>query len=167
MNRPLTIALSVVVLLAVAGGCFYGGSLYGRSQARAALSTGRQGAFGGQANFGANAQGTPNARRTGGQGAQGGGFVMGQIDQVADGSLTLTDSNGKQTKVLVTNTTLIQKQASVTLTDLKQGETVVVSGSAGTDGSITARSVQVSPAGSLPGFGGANGNRSGGATSTP
>jgi hypothetical protein len=165
MNRTLTIILSVVVLLGVAGGSFYGGSLYGRTQARAALSASRQGAFGGQANFGADAQGTPNARRAGGQG---GGFVMGQIDQVAKGSLTLTDNNGKQTKVMVTNTTLIQKQASVTLTDLKQGETVIVSGSAGTDGSITARSVQVSPAGSVPGFGGAPGGaRAGGGTPSP
>jgi Domain of unknown function (DUF5666) len=161
MNRTLTIVLAVVVLLAVAGGSFYGGSLYGRSQAQATLSAARQGGFGGAGNSGANAQGTPGARRAG---VQGGGFVTGQIDQVADGSLTLTDNNGKQTKVLVTNTTLIQKQASVALTDIKQGETVVVSGNTGTDGSITARSVQVSPAGSLPGFGGGPG---GGRTTNP
>src|SRR5512133_1334542 len=102
MNRTLTAVLSVVVLLAVAGGSFFGGSLYGRSQAQASFSVIRQGAFGGQGNFGPNAQGTPNARRLG---AQGGGFVVGQIDEIADGSLMLTDNNGKQTKVLVTNTT--------------------------------------------------------------
>jgi NADPH-dependent curcumin reductase CurA len=93
---------------------------------------------------------------------------MGQIDQVAAGSLVLTDNNGKQTKVLVTNTTLIQKQASVALSDLKQGETVVVSGSAGTDGSITARSVQVSPAGGVGCFGGGpGGSRTTNPTPTP
>jgi Domain of unknown function (DUF5666) len=161
MSRVLTSVLAVVVLLAVAGGSFFGGSLYGRSQAQATLSAARQGGFGGAGNSGANAQGTPGARRTGGQG---GGFVMGQIDQVAAGSLVLTDNNGKQTKVLVTNTTLIQKQASVALSDLKQGETVVVSGSAGTDGSITARSVQVSPAGGVGGLGGGPG---GGRTTNP
>ena len=165
MNRTATIILSVVVLLAVAGGSFYGGSLYGRSQAQTARSAIRQGGPGGTGNFGANAQGTPGARRAGGQG---GGFVTGQIDQVAADSLLLTDSTGKQTKVLVSNTTLIQKQASVALADLKQGETVSVSGSAGTDGSITARSVQVSPAGSVPGFGGGpGGNRTGTPTPTP
>ncbi len=166
MKRPLSIILSVVVLLAVAGGSFYGGSLYGRSQVQSAFSANRAGAFGGQGNFGANAQGTPNARRTAGQGAPG-GFVMGQIDQIAGDSLTLTANDGKQTKVLVTNTTLIQKQASVTLADLAQGETVIVSGSTGTDGSITARSLQVSPAGSVPSFGGGPGGNRNGSAPTP
>jgi hypothetical protein len=55
--------------------------------------------------------------------------------------------------VNVTETTLIEKNMSVKLGDLARGETVIVSGSQGTDGSITARSVQVAPAGRL-GFGG-------------
>ncbi len=153
MNRTLTIVLALVVLLVVAGGCFYAGSLYGRSQVQAAFANARQGGFGGQGNFGPNAQGTPGARRNG----QGGGFVVGQVDEVANGSLTLTDNNGKQTKVTVTDTTLIQKQAQVPLTDIKQGETVIVSGSTGSDGSITARSVQVAQPGSVPAFGGRGG----------
>ena len=61
--------------------------------------------------------------------------------------MVVTDNNGKETQVKVTDTTLIEKQASVKLTDLTTGETVIVSGSTAADGSITARSVQVAPAG--------------------
>jgi hypothetical protein len=61
--------------------------------------------------------------------------------------LIIKDDTGKQTQVRVTDTTLIEKNASIVLADLKQGETVIVSGTADSDGSITARSVQVMPAG--------------------
>ena len=47
----------------------------------------------------------------------------------------------------VTDTTLIEKNASVTVAELTTGETIIVSGTPGSDGSITARSVQVAPAG--------------------
>jgi hypothetical protein len=49
--------------------------------------------------------------------------------------------------VKVTDTTLIEKQASVKLSDLSQGETVMISGSTGADGTVTARTVQVAPRG--------------------
>ena len=55
----------------------------------------------------------------------------------------------------MTDTTLIEKNASVTVADLTTGETVIVSGTPGSDGSITARSVQVAQAGRL-GPGGAD-----------
>jgi hypothetical protein len=70
-------------------------------------------------------------------------MLVGEIQSISNGVLTVTDQSGKQTQVTVTDTTLIQKQASVTVADLEEGDTVMVSGSQGTDGSITARSVQV------------------------
>jgi hypothetical protein len=154
MNRTVRIILGIVVLVLVAGASFYGGTVYGKSQAQAALAARRQGAFPGA---GANGQFTgqpgPNGR-TGGQG----GMLFGQIKEIGEGALTVTDNNGKETKVTVTDTTLIEKQASVKLTDLAQGETVMVSGSQGTDGTITARSVQVAPMGRFgPGGPGAAG----------
>ena len=101
-------------------------------------------------------QGQPGANaRAGGQGG-----IFGQIDSIGDGVLVIKDNNGQQTQVKVTDTTLIEKQAAVKLTDLKTGETVIVSGSKGADGVITARSVQVAPAGRF----GAGGP---GATPTP
>jgi hypothetical protein len=143
MNRTVRIILGIVVLVLVAGASFYGGMVYGKNQEQAALAARRQGAFPGA---GANGQLTGQAganARTGGQG----GMLFGQIDSIGDGALVVKDNNGKQTQVKVTDTTLIEKQASVKLTDLTTGETVIISGSTAADGSITARSVQVAPAG--------------------
>jgi hypothetical protein len=147
MNRTLRIILSILVLIIVAAGGFVGGMFYGqsRSQAQFAARRGEGGAFfvqGGQpGQNGGNRQGTPSAR-----GGFGGG-IFGQIQQVGDGVLVIQDQNGKQTQVKVTDTTLIEKNASVPLSELKTGETVIVSGTTGSDGTITARSVQVAPAG--------------------
>jgi hypothetical protein len=144
MKRAVWIIVGIVVLLLVAGGSFFGGTVYGKNQAQAALIARRQGGFGG-AN--SNAQGQPGANgRIGGQGG-----MFGQIQSIGDGSLVIKDNNGKETQVKVTDTTLIQKQATVKLNDLATGETVIVSGSTGADGTITARSVQVAPAGRFGG----------------
>lgn len=152
MNRTVTkIILGIGVLLAVAGGSFFGGTLVGKKQAQATLTAAPQaGAFPGPARDGA----VPGAGQRGIQGSAQGGMLIGQIQEIGDGMMVVTDSNGKQTQVKVTETTLIEKQASVTLADLAAGETVMVSGSKADDGSITARSVQVGAAGRF-GAGGA------------
>ena len=142
MNRTMRIILGIVVVLLVAGGSFFGGTVYGKAQAQTQLAARRQGVFPGA---GGNGQftGQPGANaRAGGQGG-----IFGQIESIADGVLVIKDNNGKQTQVKVTDTTLIEKQAAVKLTDLAIGETVIVSGSQGADGTITARSVQSAPAG--------------------
>jgi len=136
MKRTVWIILGIVVLLLVAGGSFFGGTVYGKNQAQTALAARRPGGFGG-----ANAQPGANGRTVG----QGG--LFGQIESIGEGVLVIKDNNGQQTQVKVTDTTLVEKQAAVMLTDLKTGENVIVSGSKGTDGVITARSVQVAPAG--------------------
>lgn len=142
MKRTGWVILGIVVLLLVAGGSFFGGTLYGKNQAQAAFAVRRQGGFGG-----ANGQAQPGANgRIGGQGG-----VFGQIESIDAGALVIKDNNGQQTQVKVTDTTLIQKQATVKLTDLATGETVIVSGNKGADGVITARSVQVAPAGRFGG----------------
>ena len=41
MNRTVRIILGIVVLLAVAGGSFFGGTLYGKNQAQTAFSARR------------------------------------------------------------------------------------------------------------------------------
>ncbi len=152
MNRTATnITLGIGVLLAVAGGSFFGGTLVGKKQAQATFAAALQGgAFPGAARNGA----FPGAGQRGSQGGAQGGMLIGQIQEIGDGVMVITDAAGKQTQVKVTDTTLIEKQASVTLADLAAGETVMVSGSRADDGSITARSVQVGAAGRF-GMGGA------------
>jgi hypothetical protein len=154
MNKALLTAVAIILVLAIAGGSFYGGMVYGKSQAQAArLAGGAVFMAGGPNASGVNAAGTPGAFRPQRSG-QGGGMTVGTIKEISDGVLVLTNADGKETQIKVTDTTMIEKNASVELTDLAEGETVLVSGSAGTDGTITARLVQVAPQGRFGMMGG-------------
>lgn len=147
MNRTLRLVLGVVIVLAVAAGSFYAGTVYGQNRAQAQFTARRQGFMGQGGPFPIGTPGTP-----GPGGRMGGGMVFGQIEQVGEGLLVIKDNNGQQIQVHVTDTTLIEKNMSVSLNDLQEGETVLVSGTRGDDGSITARSVQVAPPGRFGGF---------------
>jgi len=148
MNRVLTIVLGVLVVVVIAAGSFYGGTVFGKNQAQPTfpvLGEGEglprvRGQFGpppgGQA-------GTESGQFTGRQG----GMLFGEIQTIGSGALTVTDPSGQQITVYIADTTLIQKQATVTLADLEEGETVIISGNRDDDGNITARSLQVSPGG--------------------
>ena len=145
MNRVITIVLGVLVAVVIAAGSFYGGMIYGKNQAQAELPVpgDMEGMPGGRGQFGALPGGQGVVERGQIVGEQG-GMLFGEIQSIGSGELTITDESGQQVQVYVTDTTLIQKQASVTLADLQEGETVVISGSRGDDGSITARMLQVS-----------------------
>jgi hypothetical protein len=151
MNRVAVAGIGALIAVAVGGGSFFGGMMYGESQARSSF-TGQAGAAGrfgaGQAGQG----GTQGSGQTGTQGgARAGGLVFGTIQSLGANDLTVTEQNGNVVQVHVTGTTLIQKQASVGLADLTQGDSVVVSGSQGSDGSITAGSLQVTTGGGFSG----------------
>jgi hypothetical protein len=151
MNKAVKIILAVVIVVAVAGGSFYAGTVYARSQIQSQFAA-RMGGFGENGQPGAFiVQGA--GQGAGQRGSNGpGGMTFGTIQQITDGALTIKDQSGKETQVKVTDTTLIEKNTSVSLDDLAEGETVIVSGSQASDGSITARSVRVAPAGRF-GFG--------------
>ncbi|MGB8648318.1 MAG: hypothetical protein WCF84_23990 [Anaerolineae bacterium] len=143
MNRITKIIVGVVLAIILAGSSFYGGILYARGPGRTTQASGR---FAGAPN-GNNGQNGTGAPGQGGLGQGRGGGLFGQVVQAGDGVLVISDNNGAQTKILVTDTTLIEKNASVKLTDIAQGETVIVSGAQAADGTYTARSIQVAPAG--------------------
>jgi hypothetical protein len=157
MNKGLQSALITVVVLVLLAGSFYGGMLLGERRARADLPAAFRDRM---AQFGQGAEGLPGAgegmRGQGGVarfGVQGGG-VFGQIEEIDGSTIVVTGFNGQQTVVQITDTTLIEKYASVTAADLAIGEQVIVSGSENDDGSVTARSVQVAPRGRLAPGGG-------------
>ena len=159
MNRTAMIIVGIVVVLAVGGGSFYGGTVYGKSQAQAAIpllldqqADGQPG-FTGQAGWqGGGFQ--PGAGRLGGEAGErriAGGMTFGQIESIEGSEIVLAGADNQKVRVRVTDTTLIEKNASVTVQQLEVGESVTVSGSSNEDGTITARSLSVVPAGRFVG----------------
>lgn len=156
MRKPVLIILIVAAFLLAAAGSFYGGMVYGKQQAGATFAAGLppdgQAVFiGGRTGDGQGFRGRGQGGLAGGAEAQA-GMTFGQIESIDGNTLMVTDRNGNDLMVQVAETTLIEKNASVSVEDLAIGDTVIVSGNTNDDGSVTARSVQVAPAGRL--FGG-------------
>ena len=141
MSRVAQIVLGIVVVAVVGVASFYGGMLYGKGQeqttAVAATATGAPGQ--------GNVPATGQFQRGTGQdtGRQGGGMLAGEIQEITAQGLTLKDNSGKIVQIKVTDTTLIQAQATLNLADLKKGQSIMASASQGGDGTYTARSMQV------------------------
>ncbi|MCO6450932.1 MAG: hypothetical protein J5I90_09125 [Caldilineales bacterium] len=155
MSKTVIIIIGIVVIAFMAGGSFYAGTVYGQQQAAATQNanfTPGQGHFPNNGNGapGDFPQGFPEEFPQGQQpnrfGGAGGG-TFGQIEQIDGDTLTISTQNSGEKQVIVTDTTLIEKNTSVGVSDLETGESVIISGSENDDGSITARSIQVAPAG--------------------
>jgi hypothetical protein len=147
MNRTVMVVLAVLVVVVVAAGSFYGGMVYGKNQVEPTFAVAGEGIefSGPRGQFGQ--RGMQPGAEEGQLLREQGGMLFGEIQSIGSGELTVTDPNGEQITVYVGDTTLIQKQASVTLDALEEGETVIISGNRDDDGNITARSLQVSPGG--------------------
>jgi uncharacterized protein (UPF0333 family) len=128
---------SIVVVVVVIGASFYGGMSYSKSKA-----TARQGGVpSGQ--FGTATKGTV------GKGMQSGGFTMGQILSKDATGFTIKMQDGS-TKIILTSSNIqVMKMTTGTQDDLKVDTNVTVTGSTNSDGSITAQSIQIRPAGSM------------------
>src|SRR3989344_1205764 len=148
MNPKIAGVIAIVVI--IGGGAFYGGMTYAQMS--------RGGSGGGnftnlspeerQARFAGN--GNPGTR---GSGGTGGGFTAGEIISKDETSITIKMQDGSTKIVLVSSSAQIMKSAAGTVNDLTVGTQVTITGSANSDGSLTAESVQIRPAGFVP-FGG-------------
>ena len=135
--------VSTIIGIIVLVGVFYGGMAYGKSQTTIASVAGagaRTGQFGG-------------AGRSGNRIA-GGGFVTGQIISKDATSVTVQLTNpdptdttsGSGSKIVFFDpSTAISKTATGSTNDLTTGTQVVITGTTNTDGSVTAKSIQIRP----------------------
>lgn len=144
--------LSAIIVLVVACGLsFWGGYSYGQ---RANIRT--AGAFGPGGDM-AGRMGTVRGGRVGG--SANGGFVAGTVTSKDATSITVRLNNMMQGAngtnsgsriILFDATTQIAKSAVGSADDVTVGQEVTVSGTPNSDGSITAKSIQLRPAGSAP-----------------
>ena len=133
----------VIVLVVVAGGAFWGGMQYAKSSAPAATArTAGAGAY-------AGVRGTR---------AAGSGFTSGKIVSSDATSVTIQMQNGSSQIVFYSPTTQIMKSTSGSAADLAAGTNVMISGSTNADGSLTANSIQIRPAGMTGGTPGSGAN---------
>ena len=131
MNKKI-----IIISVMVAGVSFYGGTLYGKSSATAQATADRQARM---TQGGAGASGQRGARN-------GGGFVTGQVVSKDAGSMVLGLRDGGSKNVFFSTSTQVTKSTAGSLNDLVVGMDVSINGSANSDGSVTAQSVQLRPA---------------------
>jgi hypothetical protein len=138
----------VIVAVVVGAGAFFGGMQYAKSQIPART---------GFANFAAGAGGATGTAGAAGRraGAAGGtGAVIGQ-NVTADAQSITVQTTGSGSKIVFFSTsTMIMKASAGSVADLTSGQQVVVNGTANSDGSVTAQSIQLRPQGAgFPGGG--------------
>ncbi len=82
---------------------------------------------------------------TGGQQGVGGGFAAGEIISKDEKSITVKLRDGGSKIIFLSDSTEIIKPAKGTLNDLEIGKNIVVNGVANSDGSISAKAIQLRP----------------------
>jgi len=132
MKKNLVLIVGIVAL--VVG--LVGGYLIGKGSAP-------QSQFG---QFGQNGQSRFPGGRANGITGQIGGFVSGQIINMDDRSITVQIRDGSSKIVFYSSSTEVMKSVQGSGNDFSSGGQVTVTGSANSDGSITAQSVQIRPA---------------------
>jgi hypothetical protein len=136
LNKIIGLIVAAVI---VGGVAFWGGLALGQGKKQ----------FSAQ-NFGADQRGgrmqplgnNGQMRKNG----QGGGFLGGEILDLDDKSLTVKLNDGGSKIVFLSASTTVNKMAEGSLADLAVGTNIMVTGSANSDGSILAQSIQIRPA---------------------
>lgn len=147
MKKLLLIIMAIII---VGGGAFYAGMKYAESKAPRGFTTAdsqnlrnlsseerqeRLQELGANiGNFGAG----PGERR-------GAGFVNGEIIAKDDKSITIKLRDGGSKIIFFSDTTEITKSAEGSPSDLEINKTISANGDANQDGSIIAKTIQISP----------------------
>ena len=133
MNKKISI---IIIIAIIAGaGAFYGGMKYQASKTRSRLGAGN---FQNMRDLSTGRQGLANRA--------GANMSGGEIITKDDKSITIKLRDGGSKIVFYSASTEIGKFASGTAADIEVGKSVMINGSANSDGSITAQSIQIRPA---------------------
>lgn len=131
-NKMVT--AGALVLILTSGVSFYTGMKYSEGKTGASSQIALRGGFG--------------ANRMGGAGGmmRGGGASSGEILAKDDKSVTIKLRNGGSAIIFFGASTQVMKSAPGAITDLSIGQLITAIGTANSDGSISAQSIQIRPA---------------------
>lgn len=139
MKKYLTHVIWIIVAIVA----FVGGMYYGKASSPLA--------FAGAGRFGSFASSTRGAF-IGRNGSTAAGFIAGQVVAKDAQSITIALPNGNSQVVFYSSSTAVEKPSPASMSDISTGTEVAVNGTANSDGSLTAQSIQVRPTGA-PGGG--------------
>ena len=157
-GNPLPLALIGVLLIACGfiGGVLIekgqsspssaGGGASGLASRFAALRGGAGASAGGAASLSRGATGGSGASLFGG-GGSGAGATVGQVSYVSGHTLYVTTSEGNTVKVTTSAGSTVSKTVKSDVKGIHPGETVIVTGSPGANGAVSAETIRVSEAG--------------------
>jgi len=126
------ISILIIAILVAGGAGFFGGMQY-QKQATPKVASGS-----------AVNRGSFSGARTGSRtGAAGAGFSSGQILSKSDNSLTIKLATGGSQIVFLAPSSQIMQSSTTTIANLNVGENVMITGTTNSDGTVTAKTVQV------------------------
>jgi len=126
-----TLLIIIALILIIGGGAFYGGMKYGQNSSLKQ----RQQLF--QGNIEGNFQRITN-RETGSN------FLSGEVISKDEQSLTLKMLDGGSMIIFFSDSTQISKTAEGLINDIEIGKQIMVTGEQNSDGSYTAKTIQLS-----------------------
>jgi hypothetical protein len=145
-RRLLTPATGgLIAALLIAGG-FLAGVIVEKGQASSTGSAGGSGASAAGARFarlGGAGTGAAPAAGGGPGGAGGGSATIGQVSFIQGTTLYVRDTQGNTVKVTTSPASTVTKSVKASTKSIHPGETVIVTGSAGKGGVVSAESIRV------------------------
>ncbi|MDP1809494.1 MAG: DUF5666 domain-containing protein [Actinomycetota bacterium] len=131
----------IAAFVVIAAAAFWGGTYYQRQQSFGDRQFGMMGGSGQGQRFGGSGAGAPGLGNRGpGNGPRGSRTLSGRLDRVDGNKLTLTTMVGS-VKVTLDKAAKVKLAKAAASTDLKVGSQVIIQGSMGQDGQMTAKSV--------------------------
>jgi uncharacterized protein YneF (UPF0154 family) len=131
--------LILIVLIIVGAGGFFGGMKYGQSQALKNLTPEKMREIFQQRGGQLFTQNQGQRQRAGQN------FVLGQVISKDEKSLTIKLADGSTKIVFLSQSTQITKATEGSIEDIEIGKEISVIGTQNEDGSLTARTIQISP----------------------
>ncbi len=156
----VTLALTVAL---VGAGAFIGGAEAQKHLGSSSTSGSAGGNASGFASRFAGRTGTGTGTSAGGFGGAA-GATIGTVADIKGSTLYVTDSSGNTVKVTTSAATQVSKTVSGTVKSVLPGNTVVIRGTAGKDGTIAATTISLGGAGASGFFGGGSTGSTGGGT---